>query len=65
MVLVIAEKPSVALAISKVIGAYKKENGYFEGSGYIVSSCVGHLTELAKPEDYDEKYRKWDYYFYD
>lgn len=61
MVLVIAEKPSVALAISKVIGAYKKENGYFEGSGYIVSSCVGHLTELAKPEDYDEKYRKWRY----
>lgn len=61
MILVIAEKPSVALAISKVIGAYKKENGYFEGSGYIVSSCVGHLTELAKPEDYDEKYRKWRY----
>ena len=61
MILVITEKPSVALAVSKVLGAYKREDGYYEGSGYIISWCVGHLVELAKPEDYDEKYAKWRY----
>jgi DNA topoisomerase-3 len=59
MKLVITEKPSVAQAISKVIGAYKREKGYLEGSGYLVSWCVGHLVELAQPQDYDEKYAKW------
>lgn len=59
--LVIAEKPSVAQAIAKVIGADKKEDGYLEGNGYIVSWCVGHLVELASPESYDEKYEKWRY----
>ena len=59
MQLVIAEKPSVAQSIAKVIGAYKREDGYLEGSGYIVSWCVGHLVELAQPQDYDEKYARW------
>lgn len=59
MQLVIAEKPSVARAIAGVIGAYKRGDGYLEGSGYIVSWCVGHLVELASPQDYDEKFRKW------
>lgn len=59
MQLVIAEKPSVARSIANVIGAYKRENGYLEGSGYIVSWCVGHLVELAAPQDYEEKYAKW------
>lgn len=57
--LVIAEKPSVALAIAKVIGATEKKDGYLEGNGYLVSWCVGHLVELAEPESYDEKYAKW------
>ena len=57
--LVIAEKPSVAQSIAKVIGADKREDGYLEGNGYIVSWCVGHLVELASPESYDEKYEKW------
>ena len=59
--LVIAEKPSVAQSIEKVIGADKREDGYLEGNGYIVSWCVGHLVELASPESYDEKYEKWRY----
>ena len=59
--LVIAEKPSVAQSIAKVIGADKREDGYLEGNGYIVSWCVGHLGELASPESYDEKYEKWRY----
>lgn len=59
MNLVIAEKPSVAQSIAKVIGATIKHDGYLEGSGYLVSWCVGHLVELAEPEEYDGKYEKW------
>nr|WP_330367190.1 DNA topoisomerase 3 [Butyrivibrio fibrisolvens] len=55
----IAEKPSVAQSLAKVIGANQKKDGYLEGNGYIVSWCVGHLIELANPEHYDEKYKKW------
>ncbi len=59
MKLVIAEKPSVGNSIAKVIGANKRRNeGYTEGSGYIVSWCYGHLVALAPPEDYDKKYQK-------
>lgn len=57
--LVIAEKPSVAQSIAKVIGAEKKRDGYLEGNGYLVSWCFGHLIELAAPDAYDPKYRKW------
>ena len=59
MKLVIAEKPSVAQSLAKVIGATNKCDGYLEGNGYIVSWCVGHLVELAEPGAYDEKYEKW------
>ena len=59
MKLVIAEKPSVGQSIAKVIGAYERHDGYYEGSGYVVSWCFGHLVELAAPDAYDEKYRKW------
>ena len=61
MKLVLAEKPSVALSIAKVLGATKREDGYLEGNGYVVSWCVGHLVELAQPEVYDAKYSKWAY----
>lgn len=60
MKLVIAEKPSVALSISKVIGATNKKDGYYEGKGYRVSWCVGHLIQMANPDSYDEKYAKWN-----
>ena len=61
MKLVLAEKPSVAQSIAKVIGANKREDGYLEGNGYVVSWCVGHLVELAQPESYDSKFSKWSY----
>ena len=61
MNLVIAEKPSVARSIATVIGATERQNGYWQGGGYLVSWCVGHLVELAPPEAYDEKYEKWRY----
>lgn len=60
MDLVIAEKPSVAISIAKVIGATKKKDGYYEGSGYRLSWCVGHLIQMANPDSYDEKYAKWN-----
>ena len=61
MQLVIAEKPSVAQSIAAVLGATKKESGYLIGAGYIVSWCVGHLVELAMPQQYDERYAKWQW----
>ena len=57
--LVIAEKPSVAQAYAKVLGATNRNDGYLEGNGYLVSWCIGHLVELAPPNVYDEKYVKW------
>ena len=50
MKLVIAEKPSVAMSLTAVLGATTKQDGYTEGGGYLVSWCVGHLVELAQPE---------------
>ena len=61
MKLVIAEKPSVWAAIAAVIGANEKRSGYFEGSGYLVSWCIGHLISLADAATYNEQYRKWKY----
>lgn len=61
MKLVIAEKPSVAMALASVLGATEKKDGYVEGGGYLVSWCVGHLVELAPPEAYGEQYAKWRY----
>ncbi|MBR3358057.1 MAG: DNA topoisomerase 3 [Solobacterium sp.] len=59
MKLVIAEKPSVAQSLARVIGADKRQDGYLEGGGYLVSWCVGHLVELSAPERYDERFAKW------
>ena len=61
MQLVIAEKPSVAQSIARVIGADERKDGYMEGNGYLVSWCVGHLVELAQPESYGEQWKKWTY----
>ena len=59
--LVIAEKPSVARSIAAVIGASEKQNGYWQGGGYLVSWCIGHLVSFAEAGQYDEKYCKWKY----
>ena len=60
MKLVIAEKPSVANSIGKVIGANKRKDGYLEGNGYIVSYCIGHVIKMSNPDKYYEKYLKWN-----
>ena len=59
MILIIAEKPSVAGEIAKVVGATTRGKGYLSGNDYIVSWCVGHLIELAKPGAYGEGLEKW------
>lgn len=61
MKLVLAEKPSVAQSIAKVLGVNERCDGYLEENGHVVSWCVGHLVELFEPEGYDEKYSKWNY----
>ena len=61
MKLVITEKPSVARSIATVIGADEKQNGYWQGGGYLVSWCIGHLVSFAEAGRYDEKYCKWKY----
>ena len=58
----IAEKPSVAGEIAKIIGATSRKQGYFEGNGYQVTWTFGHFCTLKEPGDYDTKYQKWDLY---
>jgi DNA topoisomerase III len=59
--LIIAEKPSVANDIAKAIGGFTKHDEYFESDEYVLSSAVGHLVEIAVPEEYDVKRGKWTF----
>lgn len=61
MRLIIAEKPSVAESIAKMLGITSKKNGYIIANDYIVSWCVGHLVSLASADTYHTKYSKWNY----
>ena len=58
--LVLAEKPSVARELARVLGCKKSGEGFLEGEQYIVTWALGHLVELAPPEDYDKAWAKWD-----
>lgn len=61
MILILAEKPSVARDIARVVGATKRsDGGYMQGNGYIVYNFLGHLVSLCDPSDYNEKYIKWN-----
>ena len=57
--LVLAEKPSVARDIARVLNCSAKGNGYLEGKSYVVTWALGHLVTLAEPEAYDDKYKAW------
>ena len=57
--LVICEKPSVAKSIASALGVTSRADGYFEGNGYLVSWCIGHLVGLADAAAYDGRYKKW------
>ena len=58
-ILVIAEKPSVARDIARVLQCKQKGEGFLYGEKYIVCWAIGHLVTLADPEEYDDKYKKW------
>src|SRR3954465_4556815 len=58
--LVIAEKPSVGRDLSRILpGPFQKHEGYLESSSHVVTWAVGHLVQLAEPDEYDPKYKKW------
>lgn len=57
--LVLAEKPSVARELARVLGCHQKQRHHFEGGQYVVTWALGHLVTLAEPEDYDSKYKSW------
>ena len=57
--LIITEKPSVARDFARVLGVNGNQKGYIENDTYVISWCFGHLVEMAYPEVYDEKYKKW------
>src|SRR6266513_1842903 len=59
--LIIAEKPSVATDIAKALGGFKKQDDYYESDAYALSSAVGHLLELAVPEEHEVKRGKWTF----
>ena len=59
MRLIVAEKPSVGRELAGIVGAKEKKEGYIKGGGHIITWAVGHLTELAAPELYDEKLKSW------
>lgn len=59
MIVCIAEKPSVARDIAKILGANQARNGYMEGNGYQVTWTFGHLCTLKEPHDYTEKWKYW------
>ena len=61
MKLVITEKPSVAKSIASALGVTSRADGYFEGSGHLISWCIGHLVGLADAAAYDNRYKKWRY----
>lgn len=60
MKLIVTEKPSVAKDIAKVLGIGRSRDGYMENNDYIITWCVGHLIQLAYPEEYDPKYKSWN-----
>ncbi len=62
MKLCIAEKPSVAREIAKILGANSKKMGYFEGNGYLVTWTFGHFCTLKEPHDYNKDFKRWQTY---
>src|SRR5690554_3004964 len=57
--LVIAEKPSVAKDIAKVLNCKIRNDGYIEGKDYVITWAIGHLVILSNPDEYDTKYKRW------
>ena len=60
-ILIIAEKPSVATDIARILGNFTKHTDYFENDQYVLTSAVGHLLELAVPDEFEVKRGKWSF----
>ena len=58
-ILVVAEKPSVGRDLARILKSRKKEDGYMDGSDYVVTWAIGHLAKLYDPGDYDQKFKRW------
>jgi DNA topoisomerase-3 len=58
---VLAEKPSVARDIARVLGADKRGEGYLHGNGYVVTWAIGHLVSLAQPHEINPQWRQWSF----
>jgi DNA topoisomerase-3 len=59
--LIITEKPSVAADLARAIGGFVRQDDYYESDDYVLSSAIGHLLELACPEEYEVKRGKWSF----
>ena len=59
--LIIAEKPSVASDIARVLGGFKRHDDYFESDDFVLSSAVGHLVQIAVPDEFEVKRGKWSF----
>ena len=59
MKVVLAEKPSVAKDLAKVLKATQRKDGYFVGNEYFITWTFGHLIQLSNPDSYDQKYKRW------
>ncbi len=59
--LLVAEKPSVARDLARVLGARRRGNGCFRGGGWVVTWCIGHLVELVEPHEYDPEWKRWSF----
>jgi DNA topoisomerase-3 len=60
MIVILAEKPSVARDLARVLGATKRQEGYIEGNGYAITWAYGHLVELEEPEHYNPALKNWN-----
>ena len=58
-ILIVAEKPSVARDIARVLGVGGRENGFLSGDRYVVTWAIGHLVSLKEPEELDERFKRW------
>ncbi len=58
--LVVAEKPSVARDLARVLGVKQRKDGFLEGNGWVITWCIGHLAELCEPHEYSPSWKRWN-----
>ena len=61
MKVIVAEKPSVARDIARVLNVTGKKEGFIDGNGYAITWAFGHLVQLSDPDKYDQKFKRWNF----